>query len=253
MIKVCLLGCGAIGKTIAENSGKDYSIYAVYDRNLEKALSFEKFGAKVAKSFEEFERMCKNCDVAVEAASQQAVRDCVKLLKYVDLVVMSSGALSDWELLESLVKTAEKHGRKIYIPSGAIAGIDALKALKDYAKEVTLTTVKSPESLGVEVKERKVLFEGNALEAVKLFPANVNVSATLSLACLGFERTKVRIVADPKVKENIHEITAKGEFGEIFIRVKNRKHPTNPKTSYLAALSVIRLLKSLSEVLKVGT
>ncbi len=254
MIKVGLLGCGAIGKTIAESSGREYTIFAVYDKNFEKAKFFgDNYNSKVASSFEEFEEMCSECDLIVEAASQQAVKDCVKLLKYADLLIMSSGALSDYELLKELVDTAKKYYRKIYIPSGAIAGIDALKAVKNCTNEVILTTIKHPSSLGLNLNEKKVIFEGSALEAVKLYPKNVNVSATLSLACLGFENTKVRIIADPKVSENIHEIVAKGDFGELYIRVKNKKHPDNPKTSYLAALSAIRLIKSFSDVLKVGT
>jgi len=266
MIKVCLLGCGAIGQTIAENSGKKYRLIAVFDKNVNKAEEVAKISsAEVAKSFDDFLNYCKNCDVAVEAASQQAVRDCVRILEFTDLVIMSVGALRDAELLNKLISTARASGRKIHIPSGAVGGIDALKAVKGLAEEVTLTSVKHPESLKdsyffkekrikVEnIKERTVLFDGNAMEAVKFFPANVNVAATVSLACLGFKRTRVRIIADPGVRENYHEIRAKGSFGELCIVAKNKKHPKNPKTSYLAALSVVRLLREMAEEMRVGT
>ncbi len=252
-MRVCLLGCGAIGRTIAENAD-GYELYAVFDRNAEKAREFgREFSAKVAESFEQFLDFCSECDVAVEAASQKAVRDCLKILERTNVVVMSVGAFRNLELFDKFVKVAKKTGNRVFIPSGAVAGIDALKTVKGCVREVTLTTIKSPESLGVKCSERRILFEGSARDAVRLYPANVNVAATISLACMGFEKTKVRIIADPEVRENIHEIEAKGEFGELSIVVKNKKHPKNPRTSYLAALSVVRLLKSFAEEVKVGT
>ncbi len=264
-LKVSLLGCGAIGRTIAENSGDDYEILAVFDRNIEKAEELASTcSAEVAKSMEEFLEYASLSDVVVEAASQQAVRECPKILERTNLVIMSAGALRDSELLEKLISTARESGKKILVPSGAVGGIDALKAVKGLAEEVVLQTVKHPESLkgapffkekGISenIEERTVLFEGSAIEAIRLFPANVNVAATVSLACMGFDRTKVIVIADPNVRENIHEIRAKGEFGELVFKVRNRKHPKNPKTSYLAALSVVRLLRDLAGEMRVGT
>jgi len=264
-LKVSLLGCGAIGRTIAENSGNEYGILAVFDRNTEKAEKLARScSAEVAESMEEFLEYSSLSDVVVEAASQQAVRECPKILERTNLVIMSVGALSDSELLEELISTAKENEKNILIPSGAVGGIDALKAVKGLAEEIVLKTVKHPESLrgapffkekGIseDIEERTVLFEGSAIEAIKLFPANVNVAATVSLACMGFDRTKVIVIADPNVRENIHEIRAKGVFGELVFKVKNKKHPKNPKTSYLAALSVVRLLKDLAEKLRVGT
>jgi len=255
-LRVVLVGCGAIGRTIAVNSGREYRVVAVYDRNLEKAAELsDTIGAEVLESFEELLEFCRNSDVdiAVEAASQSAVEECLSLLEYTNLLVMSVGAFSNPSLVRKAEEIAGRSGKKVFIPSGAVGGIDALKAVRDVAEEVVLTTVKSPESIGVRANERKLIFEGTAGEAVKLFPANVNVAATVSLACLGFERTKVRVFVDPDVRENVHEISVKGEFGEMKFVFKNRKHPENPKTSYLAALSAVNLLKSLGKAIQVGT
>ena len=91
--------------------------------------------------------------------------------------------------------------------------------------------------------EKVTLYEGPANEAVRLFPANVNVAATLSMAGLGTENTKVTIIADPELKLNVHEIEIKGDFGEANLTVKNVPHPENPRTSYLAALSALETIR----------
>ena len=96
------------------------------------------------------------------------------------------------------------------------------------------------------IKKKKMLFSGNAREAARAFPANVNVAATLSLAGIGPERTKVEIWADPDIQTNIHEILAEGEFTRISTRVESMPDPANPKTSLLAAQSIIATLKGLT-------
>jgi len=104
------------------------------------------------------------------------------------------------------------------------------------------------------LREPQIVFEGSAEEAVKAFPASVNISATLSLAGIGGGRTKVRIVADPTVSENIHEVEVEGDFGRMKILMENIRHPSNPKTSYLAVLSAIETLRTISSArVRVGT
>ena len=163
-------------------------------------------------------------------------------------------------------KKAMKKKRKLYIPSGAVVGIDGVKAASiGKIEEVTLTTIKNPKSIaqtpflkkkGIDLKKinrKTVLYEGYAKEAVRYFSTNINVAATLSYAGIGPRKTKVRLIADPKVKENIHEIRVKGNFGEIVTRAKNLPSPQNPKTSYLAVLSAIRTLKKILEPVQLGT
>ena len=103
------------------------------------------------------------------------------------------------------------------------------------------------------LKEPTVIFSGSAREAVPAFPANINVAAALSLAGIGADKTEVRILADPTSDKNIHEIEAEGEFGKLFVRMENVPSPTNPKTSYMAALSAIALLRRITASLVVGT
>lgn len=274
LLGVGLIGCGAIGSVLAcaidSRHAGDARLVMIYDSVAEKSqILCEKLVCKprIAKSFEEL-IACGDIDLVIEAASQEAVRAyATRVLKAgKDLMIMSVGALVDSELAEYTRRCALESRKRVYIPSGAIVGLDGVKAaVIGRVDSVTLTTRKPPEGLkdAPYVKEKKMrleklknptlIYEGPALEACKLFPANVNVAAVLSLAGIGVEKTKVQIIAEPSIKRNIHEINVKGEFGELKINVKNIPMTNNPKTSYLAALSAIATLKKLSEPLIVGT
>ncbi|MFQ6010864.1 MAG: aspartate dehydrogenase, partial [Nitrososphaerales archaeon] len=199
-----------------------------------------------------------DADLIVEAASQDAIRSYgVKIVESgKDLMVMSVGALLDDVLRNRLYETATAKRHKIIIPTGAIAGLDAIKACSGKISEVRLVTRKRPSALagspffeinkidGASITQETILFDGSASEAVRLFPSNVNVAAILSLAGIGKEKTKVVVIADPSVKTNLHEITVKGEFGEFAIHMNNITHPQNQKTSYLAVLSAIEAIRT---------
>ena len=206
--------------------------------------------------------------LVIEAASQKAVRQyAVKALSEgKDLMVMSTGALLDEELFMEVSNVARQRGRKVYVPSGAIVGLDNVKAAAVRSiDEVMLITRKPPRSFkgALLIKKRGIdlsrldkpvlLFEGPAREAVKLFPRNVNVSASLSLAGVGPDRTRVRVIVDPEAENIMHEIHVRGEFGEILTRTINKPFPENPKTSYIAALSAIATLRKISGSIVVGT
>jgi aspartate dehydrogenase len=130
--------------------------------------------------------------------------------------------------------------------------------------EVLLTTSKPPRALAgapffernpidlAAIRERTVIFEGTAAEAVGQFPANINVAAAVSLAGIGPERTRVRVVADPALSQNVHEVEARGAFGEMRIRLANLPSPANPKSSLLAALSPLAMLRRLTDPIQVG-
>jgi aspartate dehydrogenase len=200
--------------------------------------------------------------LVIECANQKVVAECADffLAKGVDLLLMSVGALVQGSLFSQLRARAEEKGCRIYLPSGAIGAVDALQAARLRGlDEVTLTTRKPPRSLGQiegvnleDLREPRVLFEGPATEAVVKFPQNVNVAATLSLAGLGPEKTRVRVVADPGVQQNIHEIHARGAFGSFEIRLANWSNPDNPKTSLLSCLSVVSLLKRIRGTVQMG-
>jgi len=260
MLRVGIIGCGAIGSAIAKaicsGGAGDAQLTAIYDANPERAEALKRAvrgKARVAKSFNE---LLKGTDLVVEAASQKAVREYGE--KVVgsgrSLMVMSVGALLDDGLRARLVKAAERKKVAIHVPTGAVLAIDAVKAAKlGGITSVRLTTSKPPAALGMNVKERKVVFEGSAAVAVKRFPQNINVAATLSLAGIGKGKTKVRIIADPALRKNVHEIEVEAKSGRFTARIENLPSPKNPKTSYIAALSAIRLIKNMGERLRIGT
>jgi len=264
--KIGIIGCGAIGSELAKTIDAEtmnatlVSIFDTYVDAANKLANKLKTKVIVAKTIDEF--LSNDMDIVVEAASQEAVRKYAKLVLEhdMDIMIMSVGALLDTDLYDDLVHTAEKYDVRIYLPTGAIAGIDAIRSVKHMLTEITLTTTKNPKGLEgapffdthtridlKKIKKPTVIYEGKAMEAVKLFPANVNVAAVLSLAGIGGNKTKVRIVADPKSKMNVHEITAKGKFGEMRFQIKNFPSPANPKTSYLAILSATECLRSICD------
>lgn len=273
-LSVAIIGCGAIGTTLAkaidEGRAGSVELIAVYDIDKARAVSLvEKLSRKplIAESFEEIVQN-KDIQLVIEAASQEAVRQYAKriLEGRKDLMMMSVGALTDESLLSELRLLAEEEGRRIYVPSGAIAALDGLKsAIVGKVNEVVLTTRKPVKALAgapffslsgmdyASITKETLLYEGNAIEACKLFPSNVNVAAALSLAGLGPEKTRVRIIADPSLERIIHEITVKGDFGKLTVRTENVPSPESPRTSYLAALSAIATLRKIAEPLVVGT
>jgi len=167
-------------------------------------------------------------------------------------MVMSVGALMDKEFRDKVHAVAQDNNAKVYAPSGAIVGLDGIKAASiGNIKKASLTTRKSPKSLGREVEEEEILFEGKASEAVEKFPVNINVAASLSIACN--MDIDVKIIVDPKVNRNVHEVLVQGDFGEFRTSSENVPFAANPKTSMLAAFSAIKLLKSFNECFSVGT
>lgn len=252
---VGILGCGAIAKIITDyavegNLGVETNFF--YDQNLKKA---EKLAALVeGVAVRDVKDMLGYVDLVVEAASPRAVVDLVptvlKAGKHV--MIMSLGALMDFHLKDHLEDLARQNNSIIYLPSGALAGLDGVtSAAVGEIMEVSLVTRKNPRSLGIRTDQETVLFEGKAGDAVRKFPANINVAAALSIVC-GRE-AEVKIIADPSVDCNCHQVHVVGDFGEIKTSTRNRSCGTNPKTSVLAAYSAIRLLKSFNQTLKAGT
>ena len=181
-------------------------------------------------------------------------------------MIVSVGALADAEFFGRLIERAKQEGRRLYVPSGAIGGLDIIKAaVSGGLDECRLTTTKPPRALngalylreqGIDletIREATVIFEGTAAQAVRCFPQNLNVAATISLAGLGLDRTTVRIIADPAATRNVHEVFVRGNFGEATIRLVNQPSLDNPKSSYLASLSVIATLQCVSQQFQLGT
>lgn len=271
-LNIGLIGCGSMGMELADAvySGKigNARITAVFDEvEANMDLLAKTFSPKpnTCKSFKNF-IATQHLELVVECASQKVIYAYgEKIVKAgISILIMSSGALMDPLLFHTLFSESKKSGAKITIPSGAVGGIDALKAVQKDLDEVTIISTKNPLALSgapgfrtweqFEFNKPTIIFDGNANEAVKLFPANVNVAATVSLAGIGSEKTKVKVVADKNAPGNVHEIQANGSFGEFSFKLINRPHPKNIKTSHLAVMAAIESLKSIvNPSLRIGT
>ena len=267
-IKVGIIGCGTIGGAIAKACQNvlagSIDLIAICDIDKEKAfqLAMTLKGKVPVLGMSE---LIKKSGLVVEAASAsvsaKVLSSCVSAKR--DCLIMSVGGLIG---KEKLLARAMAIGVRVYIPSGAISGIDGLKsAMAGGVTSVTLTTRKPPKGLlGApylkdnyidlsNISGETVVFEGSVEDAVKGFPQNVNVSAVLSIAGIGAKKTKVRIVTSPEYTGNVHEIEVMGVSGKITTRTENVPSATNPKTSALAIFSAIATLRSAASSVRIGT
>lgn len=273
VLQIGLVGCGTIGSEIAKaiDSGRvpETELVAVFDIDRTRMESLVESLDANPTPVDSVSELTAASDLVVEAAGQRAVQNVAVdiLADETDLMMMSVGALADETLRTAVLGEADAERSRLYVPSGAIAGLDAIKAaaLADELSSVTLTTRKPPAGLEgapyiedneIDLSaftEPAVVFEGSATEAARGFPSNVNVAMSLSLAGIGPDETAVTIVADPAEENNVHEIEAVGSAGRIATTVRNVPSPTNPKTSYLAALSAIEKLRGITAAISTGT
>jgi aspartate dehydrogenase len=270
ILKIGIVGCGAIGSSLARSIVSEFSknadLVSIYDTDMAKTYNLSSsLGTKkiVALTLED---LIGDADLVIEATSLDAsfgiAQKTISASK--DIIILSVGGIL--ERLQELKTLAEEKGARMFIPSGAICGIDGVKAASCVKiNRVLLTTKKPPKAfLGSpyvlkrrirldNISEDTVIFEGNANMAIRAFPQNINVAATLSIAGIGPEKTIVRIIASPHITKNIHEIEIDSEAGNIFVRTENIPHPDNPKTSYLAALSALQTLRQIMSSVKTGT
>jgi aspartate dehydrogenase len=267
-IKVGIIGCGTIGSEIARaclGRLKDKVILsALCDADRKKCETLKNSLRNKAPILS-IDGVVKVSNFVVEAASASisagVLKKCIAARK--DCLVMSTGGL----LAEpSLLAQAEKRKVRVFVPSGAVCGIDGLKSANvGGIAKVTLTTRKPPRGLAGapyivshkidlgSMTEDAVVFEGSADEAVKAFPQNVNVAAVLSLAGIGARKTLVRIIATPGSAANIHEVEIAGESGRITTRSENVPSKANPRTSALAVYSAIATLEGAVSPVRIGT
>lgn len=271
ILKIGIVGCGAIGSSLAKAAAKEMSgqakLTAFYDIEPGKSKKLsESISKNINLAVNSLKQLIAKSDLVIESAAGNSSWGIAKeaLINGRDVLIMSVGGIVGH--FKELYSLAVKYNSRVYIPSGAIAGIDALKAANAGGiKNVTLITRKNPvsfkgvkfvEDKGVildEIKEDTVLFSGTATDAVKYFPQNINVAGILSIAGVGPDKTKVKIIASPSINKNIHEITIESRAGVIFTRTENILHPDNPKTSYLAVMSAVAVLKQILAPIKIGT
>lgn len=274
MVTIGLIGSGTIGQEIAtavsDGGAGDHEIAGIFDRNPDKVAALAStLGMRNDIPVDSVEELTERAELVIECASQQAVQEyAVDLLETeTDLLTMSVGAFAQADLYDEAVAAARTNDAILRVPTGAIAGLDAIKAASrvDGLSTVRLTTTKPPDGLrgaphieneDIDLdgfSEPMSVFVGSAREAAKGFPANVNVAIGLSLAGIGPDLTTVEIVADPTAENNQHVVTASGDVGVIETTVSNVPSPTNPKTSYLAALSAIESLSGMTDTVRIGT
>lgn len=255
--KVGIAGMGAMGRTVARALAEEipgYKFHAASD--ITPSMEFE-------IPFVNFQTLCRECDLIVECLPAHVVPALMTeaVNNNRDVILISSSALLVYP------KILEQHKRskgRIIVPSGAACGLDGVRALAQSGiKTATIASTKHPRGYtgapfivdnSVDLNgivQKTLLFSGNAADAAKAFPANINVGATLSLAGIGPEKTTVEIWADPDATGNTHEIKVVGNYSTINAKVENVPDPANPKTSMLAAYSIISVLKGLSEPLVV--
>jgi aspartate dehydrogenase len=191
-------------------------------------------------------------DLVIEAAGHGAVRGsvpgCLKL--GLPVLISSIGALHDEAFFGELVATARKGGGRLLLASGALGGLDYVRAVR-HARQLDLRyeSRKPPAAWSGELRtlgydpatlsEPVTLFSGTAREAAALYPQNLNVAAALALAGPGFEATGVDVVCDPAASGNLHVVTATSEFGTMSLEMANRPSPTNPKSSWIVAQALL--------------
>jgi aspartate dehydrogenase len=275
--EIAIIGCGAIGSELAQaiDNGTipNCLLTAIFDTDAKRSKAVNerlKNKATLFSSFEDFigSPQFNKIDMVIEAASidAAAVYGMDILRKGKDMMIMSIGVFSDYNFYQNTLQILKSKSNNIFLPSGAIGGIDIIRSVKSNIESVTLTTTKNNKSLkGApffknnnmnidEIKSKQTIFDGNADEAIKQFPSNVNVSALISLSGIGFKQTSVKVVVDPQESNNIHEIHVKWKFGEFDIKISNKPSQENPKTSYLAILSAIECLRSIcTHELKIGS
>ena len=271
-MRVAIIGGGTIATLFIEHIRRgdlgDAQVVAVVgrsDTSRGKPLADEHHIAYVTTLDEV---LAQHPDVVVEAASHEAVSKfgAALLDQGIALIVLSGGALCDDALRLRLENAAHKTGALLYVPSGGIGALDALKAAALSGMDsVTISVAKPPaawkgipyvEALGVDLNALKaaiVLFEGTAREGVPHFPANVNIAAVLSLSGIGFDRTRLKVIADPSLTLNTHHIEMRGKTGNISIKFENVPSPDNPKTSWLACYSALAALKHAKSPVRYGT
>jgi len=266
--KVGIIGCGAMGSAIArlitERCADRLTISCLCDKERSRAEQLSHALPNAPKVISIVD-VVKGSDIVVEAASVNVAPRVARqsLDQGKDVLIMSVGGL----LLNGTWKQMEERGSgRLFVASGAVGGLDALTAIRrESIDEVLLRTCKPPQALsgnayleerGIDVHQitsRQKIFSGSVEEAIKGFPQNINVAASISLALRNRTALRVEIYCDPTLTRNTHEILAFGSFGKVTFKTENVPSPENPKTSQLAVLSAVATLEKMLDTVHVGT
>jgi len=267
-LRIGVIGLGAIGSRLVELLVKEFRgevrVDFLCDRQASRVREIQKKWAPKAKSLA-WENVVDRSDFVIETASQEIALPVARraLEKNKQVLILSVGGLLNWN---GFSRVLQRTKGRLWVPSGALAGVDGLLAANEgKIHGVTLTTRKPLAGLDgapyfrqkkidlSQIKTPTLIFEGNAFQAVRAFPKNVNVAATLALAGLGPKKTRVRIFTSPTYRRNQHEVEIEGDFGRIRTEVENVPSRENPRTSALAVLSARATLKKILGRVYIGT
>ena len=269
MLNLAIIGCGAIGGAVAaavlDEELPGVRLVGILDIAVNEVTDRAKrAGVPVVQQIEDL--LALEPGLVLEAAGHQALIAHGRAVAAagIDLLPMSVGALADEALRTELFALADRSDTTIYISSGALGCLDVLRASHALGslEEVVMTSTKRPAALtgqpylvehGIDVDDLDApltVFDGSATEACLTFPKSTNIAASASLAGLGFDQTRVRVVADPNIPRTIHTLLIKGDFGEAQLTLRNLPHPDNPSTTYLACLGAIAALKNVRASLR---
>jgi aspartate dehydrogenase len=258
--RIALIGYGAIADDVVrclEGRGELSSLAGI----LVRPEQLPRFRPKASGRFPLVEELAELLDlepaIVIEAAGHEAVArfGAAVLARRIDFMIASVGALADRGIAQALVAAAPT-GTELWIASGAVAGIDGLLAARTAGlRSVTYTSLKAPEAWngtpaqeflagGAAQTERIIFFRGSAREAAAKFPQNANVAATIALASLGLDRTRVLLGSDPHVRGPLGIIEAEGDFGRFNFEILALASPTNPKTSALTGHSLVAAVRN---------
>ena len=214
MKRVGIFGYGTIGKYLVEKLQADAGIEIAFV--VDPFVDAEQAQSPAPLYKELDEALLREVDLVVEAATAVVVRTWAPVvLKHADMLVFSATAFADSDFHDEVLRVCEQHNRRLYIPHGAILGLDGISDGRETIQSVRITTTKSPKSLGRTDTERAVVYDGPTRGACREYPRNVNVHAGVALAALGFDRTHSTIVSDPAATTNSHLIEVDGD-GIVF-------------------------------------
>ena len=252
--RIAIIGYGAIAREVLTTLQNTAFVehLAILHRTLPDGHELQK-----VDHFNNLDEFCNwKPDLVIEAAGHDAVRNYVSILleNGFPVLVSSVGALHDDQLFENLLAKAEQGQTRLLLPSGAIGALDYVRACRFTADQHIVYESRKPVQAwqnelverGYEIKtlhEPVVLFEGMAREAARLYPANLNVAATLALAGIGMDQTHVRVVADPSITGNQHHIHIQSDHGRMSVTFENTVSPSNPKSSRIVSKSIVAALQ----------
>ncbi len=256
--KIGIAGVGAIGSAVAR------ALIAGIDGFTLDCVSDPALSADLGVLNTDFDTLLHRCDLVIECLPANIVPQLARkaFSTNTDIIFISSAALLIYPQILQELKTSKSHA---YIPSGALCGIDGVLAMKEMGiNSAKIASTKRPSGFNdapyiveneidlAAITQNTLIFEGNALTAAKGFPANINVAATLSLAGIGADKTRVEIWADPKAAGNMHEITVRSNYSTLTSKIENMPDPANPKSSVLAAQSIVATLRNMSNALVIS-